>query len=129
MALNKRDYVVKLIAQVARVDLPTADMVVDRLQGEGLLVLGYGDKDVEQVIATFAGTFGTTKSSRYDRWAAHRLVEKHTAQAVCGVISLLGQKQAEAYAPVVNNIAELETKWMSVLNFLRKQNDKTPIDI
>lgn len=118
--MSRKKWVAELIASVAGVDIPTADMVVERLMEEGLLVLGYGDKDVERIVVTFTDTFGTTKTSRYDRFAARRLADTHTAQAVCGIISLLGKARDERYAPVIRSVADLETKWVSVENFLRK---------
>lgn len=126
---NRKTWVVELVASLAGVDEPTATVVVERLMEEGLLVLGYGDKGVERIVSQFTDTFGTTKTSRQDRWAAHRLSEKYTAQAVCGIIGLLATKQTERYAPVVNSVAQLEEKWSSILNFLRKQNDNTPVDV
>lgn len=128
--MERRKYVVELIASVAGVDKPTADLVVERLTEEGLLSLGYGDNDVERIVATFSQVFGTTKSSKRDRWAAHRLAEVHTSQAVCGIITILGQKSTERYAPVVASVAELEDKWVKVMAFLRKQNENNnePVD-
>lgn len=126
--MSRRDWVVELVASAAGVDKPTAETVVERLMEEGLLSLGYGDKDVERIVATFSQVFGTTKSSRQDRWAAHRLAEVHTSQAVCGIITLLGRNSTERYAPVVGSVAELENKWVKVMAFLRKQNDNEPID-
>lgn len=84
-----------------------------------MLHLGYGDADIDKVVEQFQETFGTTKTSRQDRWAANRLVKKYSAQAVCGIVKLLGENSTERYAPVIGSIAQLETKWVSVLHFLR----------
>ena len=113
-----RIWVVGLIAQIVR-DRPTAEMVVDRLMEEGVLHLGYGNADIDQVIEAFTETFGTTRVSKYDRFAANRLVAKYGSQSVVGIIRLLGQHSTEKFAPTVNTISQLEDKIPSVLRFLR----------
>lgn len=94
-------------------------MVVEVLSDEGLLVLGYGDKDVDAIVLKFSETFGNTKVSKYDRFAAQRLAHKYGSQAVVGIISILAQRNGEKFAPVVNNVAQLESKFVSILNFVR----------
>lgn len=121
-------WVVELISQIVK-DKPTAEMVVERLMEEGLLHLGRGNADVDIIVDTFTDVFGTTKVSRTDRWAAHRLGSKYGAQAVVGIMRLLASKANEQYAPVVGSVAQLETKWVSVLHFLREKgidNDEIP---
>jgi hypothetical protein len=124
---TKRQWVVELVQQTVSCDVPTAEMLVDRLMEEGLLNLGYGDADIDAVVQKFTDTFGTTKVSKYDRFAARRLTTKYGRQAVCGIIDLLGSLSTEKYAPVVGSITQLEDKWVSVLNFLRKQNGKNEV--
>lgn len=123
--MRSRNWVVELVATTAAVPYGVAEAVVDRLMEEGVLVLGYGDADVQKIVETFSNTFGTTKTSRYDRFAAHRLTQRYGSQAVCGIIQLLGQRIEEPYAPVPRSVADLESKWVSVLNFVRKQNSET----
>jgi hypothetical protein len=118
---RNRIWVVELIRSVG-VDAPTAELVVDRLMEEGLLHLGYGNADIDKVVEAFIENFGTTKTSRADRFAANRLVNKYGSQAVVGIIRLLAQKNTERYAPIVGSIAQLEDKWVSVLNFLRNSS-------
>lgn len=119
--MRNKQWVSQLIAGVAGIDRPTADAVVERLMDEGLLHLGYGDADVDKIVETFISTYGTTKTSRQDRWAANRLSQKYGSQAVCGIIQLLGKRSTERYAPLPRNVADLEDKWVSVLNFVRQQ--------
>jgi hypothetical protein len=124
---SKKIWVVELVTQIVG-DKPTAEMVVERLMEEGLLVLGYGDADIDKVVEQFKLTFGTTKVSKYDRFAAGRLVKKYNSQAIVGIIGLLGQHRDEKYAPVVGSITQLEDKIVSVLHFLRnldKDEDTT----
>lgn len=119
--MSKRTWVVELTMSVTRCDAPTAEMLVDRLMEEGLLNLGYGNADVDRVVQSFADAFGTTKTSRSDRFAANRLARKYGAQSVVGIVQLLAQRSTEKYAPVVNSVSDLENKFVSVRNFLAKQ--------
>lgn len=127
--MDRRKWVINLVSEVARIDQPTAELLVDRLIEENLLNLGYGDPDVDAVVTKFSETFGTTKTSKYDRFAARRLTTKYGRQAVCGIIELLASSSTEKYAPIVGSIAQLEDKWVSVLNFLRKQKGEELIDV
>lgn len=114
--------------QVMRCDKPTAEMLVERLMEEGLLVLGYGDKEVDRVVIQFTESFGTTRTSRQDRWAAQRLVRKYGENAVVGIIRMLSSLNAEDYSPVVNSVDDLERKWVSVVTFLRKHQPSEDIE-
>lgn len=125
--MSKRTHIIDAITGVVG-DKLTAEMVVERLEEEGVLHLGYGDADVDIVVKKFTDTFGTTKTSRQDRFAAHRLTQKHGSRAVVGIIDLLATFNTERYAPVVGNITQLEEKWVSVINFLRKQKGDETID-
>ena len=116
--MNRRQYIVDIITNIVG-NSANAEMVIERLEQEGVIHLGYGDADVDAIIEKFKTTFGTTKTSKQDRWAAHRLTQKYGSQAVVGIIGLLAQHSNEQYCPVVNNITELEGKWVSILNFLR----------
>jgi hypothetical protein len=118
---NRKQWVVELIAKMANIPYGVAEGVVDRLMEEGVLHLGYGNADVDIVVEAFTDTFGTTKVTRQDRWAASRLLKAQggNAQSIAGVIRLLGANMGERYAPVVGSVAQLETKWVSVINFLR----------
>lgn len=118
--MSKKEQVVELVAKSANISYDVAESVVDRLRDEGYLVLGFGDSDIDKVVMSFSDAFGTTRTSKADRWAANRLVKKYSSQAVVGVIQLLAQRGTENYAPVVNDVVELEKKWVSVLAFLRK---------
>lgn len=127
--MTRRELVVQLITELIG-DAVKAELVVERLQDEGLLQLGYGNGEVETVLHAFKDHFGTTKTSRTDRFAAHRLCQKYGGQAVAGVIKLLAERAGQPYAPVINSVTELENKWISVLSFLRKgQHDIDTIEL
>lgn len=125
--MSKKTWVVEIITGVVG-DKTTAEMVVERLMEEGLLNLGYGNADVDAIVVAFSDTFGTTKTSRNDRFAAHRLAQKYGAQAVVGIVQLLAENNTEKFAPVVNSVSQLEEKMPSVLNFLRNIKEEGPID-
>ena len=127
MSHSKRNYIIEVLTGI--VDKTTAEMIVERLTEEGLLNMGYGDADVDRVLEKFSSTFGTTKTSKQDRFAANRLARKYGSQAVCGIIQLLADNATEKYAPVLNSVTELEGKFVSVLSFIRKLKDNTIIDI
>ena len=124
----RKQYIIDLIATIVK-DKPTAEMVVERLEEEGLLVLGYGNSEIDNVVQKFTDTFGTTKTSKYDRFAADRLTKKYGSQAICGIIGLMGEHGSEQFAPHLNNLSELENKLPSVLLFLRKQRGDETLDI
>ena len=125
--MSKKAWVVDVVTGVVG-DKITAEMVVDRLMEEGVLNLSYGNADVNEIVVGFADTFGTTKTSRQDRFAAHRLAQKYGAQAVVGIVQLLAENNTEKFAPVVNSVSQLEEKMPSVLNFLRNIKEEGPID-
>lgn len=118
--MERKEYAIKVILDVVK-DRPTAEMVLERLQDEGLLHLGHGNTDIDQVVGAFQETFGNTKTTRYDRFAANRLTTKYGAQSVVGVIKLLSSLKDDQYVPVVSNVAQLEDKWVAILNFVRKK--------
>lgn len=116
--MSRYNYALQIIEQCG-VDKPTAEMIVERLGEEGMLHTGYGNLNVDQVCDAFKDSFGTTKTSKYDRFAANRLATKYGAESVVTIIKLLSQNQADRFAPTVNNVTEVEAKWVSVMKFLR----------
>lgn len=128
---SKRDWVIGLVANMLNSNptnaMQEAEMIVDRLMEEGVLHLGYGNADVDAIVNSFTDSFGTTKVSRGDRFAAHRLAGKYGSQSVVGIITLLAENSQNKYAPVVGSVTQLEDKWVSVLNFLRKTKDSEEI--
>lgn len=121
---SKRQMVVDTLTRILG-DVSTAETVVQVLQDEGWLNVGYGDQEVEQILAKFKDTYGTTKVTNSDRFAANRLAKQYGGRAVCGIIELLGGAVGEQFVPVVNNVVELENKWVSVLSFVRKERQGT----
>lgn len=127
--MSKRDWVVDLLVKVVK-DKPTANMVLDVLIDAGVLNLDYGDQDIGRIVTAYTETFGTTKVTKYDRFAAQRLAKRYGVQVVYQIILLLGKQRDEPYAPVIASISDLESKWVNVMNFLRKTNqDEGVIDV
>lgn len=125
---RRRQYIIDMIATMSG-NKEAAEMIVNRLIDEGLLVLGYGEPDIDRVVEKFKSAFGTTKTSKYDRFAVSRLVKTYGANSICGIIDLLAQHNGVKYAPVVNNLTELENKIPSILSFLRKQKGDETLDV
>lgn len=87
------------------------------------------NKDVQAVIDTFKDLFGTTASNSYDRYAAKRLIDKHTTETIVTVIKALAHYGDQEYAPTVNSVRELEKKLVTVMSFLRKQKGNQVVDL
>lgn len=81
----------------------------------------YGDPNINKIIGAFTESFGTTKSSKYDRWAAKRLSDKHGVEPMITIIQLLASRRGDQYRPSVNSVSELERKWDSVASYLGRQ--------
>lgn len=122
--MGRRKYILGRMFKIID-DMPACEDILDMLEEEGVLHLGYGEPDVDLILSTFKEIFGTTKASRQDRWAANRMAAKYGSQAVAGIIRALGAQTGSKYAPIVNNVAEMENKMVSILNFLRKNDDET----
>lgn len=126
--MSRRDYILDILTTIIG-DKVKAEVVLERLEDEGVIHLGYGIQEIDQIVEKFTTVFGTTKTTKYDRWAAGRMAKKYGAQAVCGIIGLLGKFSQEKFAPVVNNVTELENKMPSVLNFIRNVSDNREVDL
>jgi hypothetical protein len=124
--MERKKEALRIITSVVK-DAPTAEMVLERLQDEGFLHLGYGDAAVDQITGAFKEEFGSIKTTKYDRMSAHRLATAHTPQAVVGVIKLLAKVRDEKYAPTVGSVQQLEDKWVNVLSFIRKRHQQSEI--
>ena len=119
--MSKQKWITELLTPIVG-SVQTAEIVVQILSDEGLLNLGYGNNDVDRILQKFTNSFGTTKTTKYDRFSANRLATKYGGQSVCGVIQLLSEHSEAKYAPVVGSVSQLEEKWVSCVNFLRKLN-------
>ena len=114
----RRDYIVELVTRVVG-SQAIAESVVDVLSEEGLLNLHYGNQDIGEVITAFSDNFHSTKVSKYDRFAAKRLADKHGAKVVVAIIDTLAKMQDNKFCPTVNSVSQLETKFPQVVKFIR----------
>lgn len=89
----------------------------------------YGDPEINAVIEAFKISFGTTKASQYDRYAAKRLYTKHGAQNIVTIIEALASYGGDKYAPAVNSVRQLEEKWVSVGKFLNNKSNNIMVEL
>jgi hypothetical protein len=86
--------------------------------------------DVQMVCQAFMTAFDTTKISKWDRFAAKRLADKHGADNIVKVITVLALNASDKYAPSVNSVRQLEEKWVNVSNYFKKKaGDTAEIDL
>lgn len=129
MPTNKREYIIGLIATITD-NKVLAESIVERLEEENLLNIHYGDQDVGLIVQAFVDSFGNTKTSKWDRFAAKRLANKHGEQSVVSIIQLLSGLAEAPYAPSVNNVSDLENKFPQIIKFLRSQkSQQTMVDL
>lgn len=119
--MERKNEAIRLVSTYVKGDTPTAEAIIERLQDEGLLHLGHGKAEVDQIVGTFKELFGSTRTSQMDRAAANRLATAHTTQAVIGVMKLMKQAQHQQYAPTIGSVKQLEDKWVNVISFIRRQ--------
>lgn len=81
----------------------------------------HGNPDVNAIIGAFTESFGTTKSTKYDRWAAHRLAMKHGASVIVNIIKALAASRGDKYCPSVNSVKQIEEKWVNIANYIGRQ--------
>lgn len=115
-----RDYILSMFKEYIGDDVK-AESLLERLEEEGLIQSHYGDQETSMIVEAFKRIFGTTKVSKYDRFAAKRLARKHGTKAVISIMELLASKQNEKFAPVVGSVSQLEDKFVHVAHFLRGQ--------
>ena len=84
----------------------------------------YGNPEINTLLKAFSDTFGTTKTSRFDRYAAKRLITKHGADKILTLISELRKMAESKFAPSVNNVSDIETKWVQIIKFLGTQQEE-----
>lgn len=96
---------------------------------EPKLPVSYGNKDVNAIVEAFKQSFGTTKTTKYDRWAAKRLSDAYGTDNIVKVIQALADISRDKYTPVVNNVAQLEQKWNSVGKAIANQSNNAMVDL
>lgn len=97
--------------EIAKTDKPTPEQ-------------SYGNKDINIIVENFMRLFGQTKTTKYDRFAANRLIKKYQdPNRIVNILAALAHYQGEEYAPSANSISEFEKKLPSILSFLRKQSN------
>ena len=87
----------------------------------------YGNHDINTIINTFSQAFGTTKSTKWDRFAAKRLLAKYPSELLVGAINALAGSQNDKYAPSVRSISQFEEKLPNIARFLNQKSDNGQI--
>lgn len=101
--------------------------LVDALRGLTSENKQYGSQDINTIVNTFKECYQTTKITKYDRWAAKRLSDKHGADNIANVIRLLVVSH-DRFKPVINSVSQLEEKWPSIVNFFKNKANGLPIN-
>lgn len=81
----------------------------------------FGNQDINLIVNAFKETFDTTNVTKFDRWAAKRLAEKHGAPQIVRIIQALGQVSGDKYSPSVNSVRQIEEKWVTIASYFKKK--------
>lgn len=87
----------------------------------------YGNPDVNSIVETFADLFGSTKVTRYDRWAAGRMARsKHYggAEGVVVLIKLFHSLSDDRYAPRVSSVSQFDDKLPAIVSFVKSKGQQ-----
>lgn len=103
--------------------------LLEALNTTDMKKITYGNPDINKIVETFSDCFGTTKVSKFDRFAAKRLAAKHSADAIVKVITALASLRGDKFCPNVNSVQHLEEKLPSVMNFLKQQSDNVMVEL
>lgn len=98
------------------------------ISGE-LTVADKRNPDIQRIVETFIAAFDTTKTSKYDRFAAKRLADKHGADNIVKVIQLVAAHNSDKYCPSVNSIRQLEEKWPNVARYFKQKAADQVVDL
>jgi len=89
----------------------------------------YGNHDVNLIVDTFKKAFGTTKTTKYDRYAASRLAKEYGAKYTANSIKSYAERSKDKFAPSVNSVSEFETKLPAIRSFMeRKRSERTIVE-
>lgn len=89
----------------------------------------YGNPEVNSIVNTFKESFGTTKTTKADRFAANRLAKKHGAESIAQAIKAFSAHAHEKFAPSVNNVAEFDNKLPSIVKFMSNKSSEQEINL
>lgn len=87
-------------------------------------VVTYGNKDVNSIIETFSELFGNTKTTRYDRWAAARMMKSSRYGGAEGIVLLMRMfhsVSSEQYAPSVSSVSQFDAKLPAIVTYIKKK--------
>lgn len=107
----------------------TAVALAEALLDEGFIAKKPMNTDVDRIVTAFKKSYGTTKVSRYDRYAAKRLLERYSVDDVIGIIKITASFQGHKYCPVVGSVVQLEQKWVNIKRFMQTMAEKEDMEI
>lgn len=87
------------------------------------------NKDIQLIVDTFVEVSGVTKTSKWDRFAAKRLADKHGAEEIAKLIQVYFSLDPNQYKPSINSIRQLEEKWVNVGNYMQKQIGNQEVEL
>jgi hypothetical protein len=93
--------------------------ISEALLDQGFISFKANDNETEEICQAFKKSFGTTSVSRYDRYAASRLLTKYNVKDLIQLIEILANHKDDKYCPVVSSIRQLEEKWIGVRRFIK----------
>lgn len=87
------------------------------------------DTNVQLIVDAFSEAFGTTKTSRLDRFAAKRLHVKYGCRDVVQAIKALANSADDQYVPVVNSVVQFENKLPQIIRFLKNKSGGSMVEL
>lgn len=118
--MKREDWIEEKLTELLK-EQYSAKSILLWFESEGLLNVHFGNEEISEVIEHFKETFNTTRTSKWDRFAAGRLVKKHGVPAILKVIDALAATAGQKFAPSVNNVSQVEEKWPTIIRFLGGQ--------
>lgn len=104
------------------------ESILEALKAIGAPLPDKRNKDIQLIIDTFVNASGVTKTSKWDRFAAKRLADKHGAENIAQLIEVYFKLPPGQYKPSIASIRQLEEKWVNVGAYMQKQSVEAPID-
>lgn len=89
----------------------------------------YGKPEINKIINAFTKAFGTTKTTKWDRFAANRLDKKYGADEIVGAINALAAAQEDKYAPSVRSVSQFEEKLPNIVSYFKKRSNDQIINL
>lgn len=80
--------------------------------------------EAERIIEAFKEANNVPSVRPTDIKAARLLAEKYGADNIIQIIQIMAAAQGKPYVPSINNIKNLQDKWVMVGNYIKKNQEK-----